>query len=59
MRKRKKRGFICRVCGSQIIPENFTIPVSVKKPYVRIFGELKRVPENELHNYVGFTVVWQ
>lgn len=59
MRKRLKRGFICRACGLQIIPENFTIPEPVKKPYVRIFGELKRVSENELHNYVGFTVVWQ
>ena len=59
MRKRTKGKFICRACGSEIIPENFEIPETQKHPYVRIFGELKRVPENELHNYVGFTVVWQ
>ena len=59
MRKRCKGKFICRACGSEIIPENFEIPETQNHPYVRIFGELKRVPENELHNYVGFTVVWQ
>ena len=59
MRKRTKRGFICRVCGLQIIPENFEVPEPQKHPYVRIFGKLMKITENELHNYVGFTVVWQ
>lgn len=59
MRKRCKGKFICRACGSEIIPENFEVPEPQKHPYVRIFGQLKRVSENELHNYVGFTVIWQ
>lgn len=59
MRKRVKGQFICRACGSQIIPENFTVSEPVKKPYVKIFGNLMEISENELHNYVGFTIIWQ
>lgn len=59
MRKRTKRGFICRVCGLQIIPENFEIPESQKHPYVRIFGEWKRISENEIVNYVGFQIEYK
>jgi hypothetical protein len=54
-----KRGFICRACGSQIIPENFEIPESQKHPYVRIFGEWKRISENEIVNYVGFKIEYR
>lgn len=59
MRKRFKGKFICRACGSQIIPESFEIEESPKHPYVRVFGKLMKVSENELHNYVGFTIIWQ
>lgn len=59
MRKRTKKGFICRVCGLQIIPENFEIPESQKYPYVKIFGEWKRISENEIHNYIGFQIEYK
>ena len=59
MRKRTKGKFICRACGSEIIPENFEIEESPKRPYVRVFGKLMKISENELHNYVGFNIVWQ
>lgn len=59
MRKRTKKGFICSVCGLQIIPKNFEIPESQKRPYVRIFGEWKRISENEIHNYVGFQIEYK
>ena len=59
MRKRTKRGFICRVCGTQIIPENFEIPEPQKHPYVRVFGRLMKVSEIELHNYVGFKIEYK
>ena len=59
MRKRCKGQFICRVCGSEIIPENFVVPETTKKPYVRIFGKLMQISEAELKNYVGFNIIWQ
>lgn len=59
MRKRCKGKFICRVCGSQIIPENFEIEESPKHPYVRIFGKLMKIQECEVRNYVGFNIIWQ
>lgn len=59
MRKRTKRGFICRVCGLQIIPENFEIPESQKHPYVRVFNKLMKISEDEIHNYVGFNIIWK
>lgn len=59
MRKRCKGQFICRACGSQIIPENFTVPEPVKKPYVRVFGRLMQIQEGEMHNFVGFNIIWQ
>lgn len=59
MRKRCKGKFICRVCGSQIIPENFEIEESPKHPYVRIFGKLMKIQEYEVRNYVGFNIIWQ
>ena len=59
MRKRLKKGFICRACGSQIIPENFEIPEPQKDPHVRIYGEWKRISENEIHNYVGFQIEYK
>ena len=59
MRKRTKGKFICRACGSEIIPENFEVEESPKRPYVRVFGKLMKISENELHNYVGFNIVWQ
>lgn len=59
MRKRCKGKFICRVCGSQIIPENFEVQDNPKKPYVRIFGKLMLIRECEIHNYVGFNIIWQ
>ena len=59
MRKRTKGKFICRACGSEIIPENFEIEESPKRPYVRVFGKLMKISENEIHNYVGFNIIWQ
>ena len=59
MRKRTKGKFIFRACGSQIIPENFEVEESTKRPYVRIFGEWKRISENEIHNYVGFQIEYK
>jgi hypothetical protein len=59
MRKRMKRGFICRACGSQIIPEHFELPEIQKYPHVKIFGEWKRISENEVHNYVGFQIEYR
>ena len=59
MRKRTKGKFICRACGSEIIPENFEVEESPKRPYVRVFGKLMKITENELHNYVGFNIIWQ
>lgn len=59
MRKRTKGKFICRACGSEIIPENFEVEESPKRPYVRVFGQLMKVSENELHNYVGFNIIWK
>ena len=59
MKKRRKRGFICRACGSQIIPENFEIPEPQKHPYVKIFGEWKRISEQELTHYVGFKIEYK
>lgn len=59
MRKRTKRGFICSVCGLQIIPENFEVEESPKRPYVRIFGEWKQISENEIVNYVGFKIEYR
>lgn len=59
MRKRTKGKFICRACGSEIIPENFEVEESPKQPYVRVFGKLMKISENELHNYVGFNIIWQ
>lgn len=54
-----KRGFICRACGSQIIPENFEVPEPQKHPYVKIFGEWKRISEQELIHYVGFKIEYK
>lgn len=59
MRKRCKGKFICRACGSQIIPENFEVEEPQKHPYVKIFGEWKRISKQELTHYVGFKVIWQ
>lgn len=59
MRKRCKGKFICRACGSEIIPENFEVEETTKRPYVRIFGEWKRISENEIHNYVGFQIEYK
>lgn len=59
MRKRCKGKFICRACGSEIIPEDFEVEESPKHPYVRVFGKLMKISENELHNYVGFNIIWQ
>lgn len=54
-----KKGFICRACGSQIIPEHFELPEVQKYPHVKIFGEWKRISENEVHNYVGFQIEYK
>ena len=59
MRKRCKGEFICSVCGSKITPENFEIPEPQKHPYVRVFDKLMKISENELHNYVGFNIIWK
>jgi hypothetical protein len=59
MRKRTKGKFICRACGSEIIPENFEVEEPSKHPYVRIFGEWKRISENEVVNYVGFKIEYR
>lgn len=59
MRKRCKGEFICRVCGSEIIPENFEVPEPQKHPYVKIFGEWKRISEQELIHYVGFKIEYK
>lgn len=59
MRKRTKGKFICRACGSEIIPENFEVEESPKRPYVRVFGKLMKISENEIRNYVGFNIIWQ
>lgn len=59
MRKRCKGKFICRACGSEIIPENFEVEESPKSPYVRVFGKLMKISENEIRNYVGFNIIWQ
>jgi hypothetical protein len=59
MRKRCKGKFICSVCGTQIIPENFEVEETTKHPYVRVFGKLMKISENELHNYVGFKIEYK
>lgn len=59
MRKRVKGQFICRACGSQIIPENLEIDESPKKTYVRIFGRLMQIQECEIKNYVGFKIEYR
>ena len=59
MRKRCKGIFVCRACGSEIIPENFEVQETPKKPYVRVFGKLMQISEAELKNYVGFNIIWQ
>ena len=59
MRKRTKGKFICRACGSEIIPENFEVEESPKHPYIRVFGKLMKISESELHNYVGFKIEYK
>lgn len=59
MRKRVKGQFICRACGSEIVPENFEVPETTKKPYVRIFGKFMEIHECEVKNYVGFNIIWK
>lgn len=59
MRKRTKGKFICRACGSEIIPEDFEAPEPQKHPYVKIFGEWKKISEQELTHYVGFKIEYK
>ena len=59
MRKRIKGKFICSACGTEIIPENFEVEESPKRPYVRVFGKLMKISESEIRNYVGFNIIWQ
>ena len=36
------------------------VPETVqKKPYVRIFGNLMPIKENEITQYQGFKIVWK
>ena len=60
MRKRLKKHFICRVTPStkSVILHN-PVPEIVQKPYVRIFGNLVPIKENEIAQYQGFKIIWQ
>ena len=55
MRKRIKRGLVARATPTYVIQ----IEEAPKHPYVRIFGQWKRIKESELIIYKGFEIKWE
>ena len=55
MRKRIKRGLVARATPTYVVQ----IEEAPKHPYVRIFGQWKRIKKSELIMYKGFTIEWR
>ena len=56
MRKRNKSGLIARATQNYVV--QLQEPPQRKTPYVRIFGEWKKIKESELPIYRDFQIKW-
>ena len=57
MRKRIKRGLICRATPTYVI--RLEEPEKPKKLFVRIFGDWKEIQPSDLPKYKGFKFEWR
>lgn len=55
MRKRINRGLVARATPDYVIQ----VQELPKHPYVKVFGEWKRIRESELGMYKGFQIKWE
>ena len=55
MRKRIKRGLVARATPTYVIQ----LQEASKHPYVKIFGQWKRIKESEVEIYKGFQIKWE
>lgn len=55
MRKRIKRGLVARATPTYVVQ----VQELPKHPYVKIFGQWKRIKECELPMYKGFKIKWE